>query len=340
MRLDADEFGNLRVHLRRGSAAKSPLVFSGHMDHPGFEAEAMTGRGRLQARWRGSVQPEYFAGAKVRFYSDGTWVRGTVKSVKIGKDVRGRRRVQSVVVAVARDVASGSVGMWDFPDPTIKGTRLYARGCDDVGGVAAIMAALDVLAARRTPVDVYATFTRAEEVGFAGAIAGAHNGLIPRNARIVAVETSSEIPGVTMGGGPILRVGDRDAIFTPSLTAFCHHVAEDLAKQDKTFKHQRKLMDAGTCESAAFCEFGYQATGLCVALGNYHNMDRTRRRVGPEYIDLSDWDALVKWFVALATSRREYQANVNPAFRKALDKLDRAYTPLLRKTAARTACAK
>jgi putative aminopeptidase FrvX len=336
MKLDNDKFGNLRLRLRRGPAASSPLVFSGHMDHPGFEAQDMIGRRRLQATWRGGVQPEYFPRAKVRFFSDGAWVRGTIKTVKVGRDLRGRPRVQSVSVAVPRPVARGAIGMWDFPDPTIKGTRLYARGCDDVGGVAAIMAALDRLSAGRSPVDVYATFTRAEEVGFAGAIAGSHNGLIPRRARIVAVETSSEIPGVKMGDGPILRVGDRDAVFTPSLTAFCRMVADDLAGRDKTFKYQRKLMDAGTCESAAFCEFGYQATGLCVALGNYHNMDRARRRLGPEYIDLGDWNALVKWFAALATSRREYQANVNPAFRKALDKLDRAYTPLLRKTAART----
>jgi putative aminopeptidase FrvX len=334
--IKTDEFGNLRLRLRRGPAAKSPLVFSGHMDHPGFEAQRMIGRGRLRAIWRGGVLPEYFRGAKVRFYTGQQWVRGTITSIKIGADPWRRRRVRSVVAAVRKDVAPGSVGMWDFPDPTVKGTRLYARGCDDVAGVAAIIAALDRLAAGRGPVDVYATCTRAEEVGFAGAIAGAQNGLIPRNARVVAVETSSEIPGVKMGDGPILRVGDRHAVFTPSLTAFCRQVADDLARADNSFKYQRKLMDAGTCESAAFCEYGHQATGLCVALGNYHNMDKTRNRLGPEYIDLRDWDGLVSWFAALATTRREYCPGRDPAFRKTLDRLDRAYTPLLRKTASRT----
>ena len=233
MKLDTDEFGNLRVRLRRGPAAAAPLVFSGHMDHPGFEAQAMIGPRKLWARWRGSVQPEYFRKTRVRFHSDGQWVRGTVASLKIGADPWGRRRVQWVTAAVDEPVAPGSVGMWDLPDPTVKGTRLYARGCDDVAGVASIMAALEVLAGGRAAVDVYATFTRAEEVGFAGAIAAAHSGLIPRNARIVAVETSSEIPGVKMGDGPILRVGDRHAVFTPSLTAFCREVADDLAKRDK-----------------------------------------------------------------------------------------------------------
>ncbi len=151
----------------------------------------------------------------------------------------------------------------------------------------------------------------------------------------MAVETSSEIPGVKMGDGPILRVGDRDAIFTPGLTAFCRQVAEDLAKEDKTFKYQRKLMDRGTCESAAFCEYGHPATGLCIALGNYHNMDLRRERLAPEYIDLRDWNGLVQWFVALATTRREYRPQANPAFREVLDRLDKEYTPLLRQTAGR-----
>ncbi|GMV97229.1 MAG: hypothetical protein AMXMBFR83_15870 [Phycisphaerae bacterium] len=336
LELGADEFGNLRLRLRRGRAAAArPLVFSAHMDHPGFEAQAMIGPDRLRALWRGGVPAEYFVGAGVRFYSRGRWVRGRIESIRTARDPRGRVRVGSVVAEVRANVEPGSIGMWDFPDPVIRGSRIYARGCDDVAGVAAVMAAIDELAGGRGPVDLYATFTRAEEVGFAGAIAGARNGLLPRKARVVAVETSSEIPGVRMGDGPILRVGDKDATFTPGLTAYCRAVAEDLARADRRFAFQRKLMDAGTCESAAFCEYGYEATGLCIALGNYHNVNRRRRRLGPEYIDLNDWDALVRWFVALGTSRRAYQPSGNPVFRGALDALDRAYTPLLRQTAGR-----
>lgn len=336
-RLTTDEFGNLRLRLKRGKVkAARPIAFSAHMDHPGFEAVAMTGPKKLKARWRGGVAPEFFVGSAVRFYSAGQWIKGIIEDVTIALDARRRRRVETAGIAVKKPVAPESIGMWDFPDPRIKGTRLYARGCDDVAGVAAVMAAIDILAAGRSAVDVYATFTRAEEVGFAGAIAGAQNGLLPRNTRIVAVETSSEIPGVQMGNGPILRVGDKDAIFTPALTAYCRHVAEDLADQDKGFKFQRKLMDGGTCESAAFCEYGYDATGLCIALGNYHNVDRQRNCIGPEYIDLNDWDGLVKWFVALGTSKRAYEADGNPVFRQALKQLDRTYTPLLLKTAERT----
>jgi hypothetical protein len=48
-------------------------------------------------------------------------------------------------------------------------------------------------------------------------------------------------------------------------------------------------MDGGTCESSAYCQRGYDATGICIALGNYHNMNVRRKRIGPEYVDLRLW---------------------------------------------------
>lgn len=345
----SDVFGNLRLHLRRGRRRDArPLVLSAHMDHPGFEAVEMVSSGRsrrtvgsarrggdglLRAVWRGGVQPEYFPGAGVRFFTDGRRVRGRIRSVEVGGEA-GRRRVSSVTVEVPRPVAPGSIGMWDLPDPTIRGSRIHARGCDDIAGLAAILIAMDELHRGRAAVDVHALCTRTEEVGFAGAIVAARNGFMPRRARVIVVECSSELPGVRMGDGPILRVGDRSAIFTPGLTAFVRQVGEDLAKQDRRFRFQRKLMDGGTCEAAAFCELGIESTGLCVALGNYHNMNRRRKRIGAEYVDLNDLDMLVKWFVALARTRRRAQPG-DPALRRFIDRIDRHYTQQLKRTAAR-----
>lgn len=65
-------------------------------------------------------------------------------------------------------------------------------------------------------------------------------------------------------------------------------------------------MDGGTCESSAYCTLGFEATGLCLALGNYHNVDVKRKKLGPECIDLSDFDNVVKWFVALARAPSAY----------------------------------
>ncbi len=293
LRLTADRYGNLRLELRRGPAKKSPpLVLVAHMDHPGFEADRMPSSRRLRAWWRGGVPPEYFRSAGVRFYCDGKWVRGTITNTKIARDERGRRRVQSATVQTRGPVAAGSIGMWDLPDPVIRGSRLYARGCDDIAGVAAILAAFDELSRRPKEVKrgIEARFTRAEEVGFAGALALCRGNALPRQTRVISIECSSELAGVRMGQGPILRVGDWATIFNPELSAFCRAVAEDLAKRNPRFKFQRKLMDGGTCEASAFLGHGLPAGGLCIALGNYHNIDRRRHRIVPEFIDLRDWE--------------------------------------------------
>ena len=88
-------------------------------------------------------------------------------------------------------------------------------------------------------------------------------------------------------------------------------------------------MDGGTCESSAYCQLGHEATGLCVALGNYHNLDLRRKKIGSEYIDLNDFDNVVKWFVELARSARSYTGR-DDTLKKQLAELERSYRTLLR----------
>jgi endoglucanase len=265
----------------------------------------MSSKGFVMAAWRGGVPPEYFIRSKVRFRVGRSWVKGIVRSTMVvPKD--GTNRVDTAVLQVPGNIPPGSVGMWDFDDPVIRGTKIHARGCDDLAGAAAMLAAIDELSRSNGSCDAYFLFTRAEEVGFIGAIAAARLKTIPQKCFIVAMETSSERPFAKIGDGPILRVGDRASTFTHAVTAHCHHVARELARDDKSFVYQRKLMDGGTCESSAYCTLGYDATGICIALGNYHNVDAKRQRLAPEYVDLRDWDGVVKWFVAIATSPHPY----------------------------------
>jgi len=164
-----------------------------------------------------------------------------------------------------------------------------------------------------------------------GAIAAARSGTIPKKCFVVAMETSSERPFAKMGDGPILRVGDKASTFTHAVTAHCHEVAKDLATKDKGFKFQRKLMDGGTCESSAYCTLGYEATGLCIALGNYHNVDEGAKKIGPEYVDLNDFANAVKWFVALAVSPIAYNGR-DETLEKQINGLERDYRRLLHST--------
>ena len=90
-------------------------------------------------------------------------------------------------------------------------------------------------------------------------------------------------------------------------------------------------MDGGTCESSAYCTLGYEATGLCIALGNYHNVNAARGRLGPEYVDLGDFANVVKWFVELARSPFPYTGR-DEVLRKQIGDLERNYRALLRRS--------
>ena len=130
-----------------------------------------------------------------------------------------------------------------------------------------------------------------------------------------------------------LRVGDRISTFTSEVTTHCQRVAENVARDDRRFKYQRRLMDGGACESSAYCALGYEATGLCVALGNYHNMEVKRKRIACEYVDLDDFDNTVKWFVALARSPIPYTGR-DHALHDQLRGIERKYRTLLRTSVA------
>ncbi len=327
--LTRDSAGNILVRVRNGRrAVKRPVCITAHLDHPGFVSEKMIARNRVRAFWRGGVPKEYFVGSRVQFDVDRKWVKGTIKSIRT-KISGGVDRVQSVVAEVTGDVPPRSIGMWDFPNPVIRGRRIHARACDDLAGAGAMLSAIEELCRSKKSCDAYFLFTRAEEVGFIGAIAACRLKTIPKKCFVVAMETSSELANAKMGDGPILRVGDRASAFTHEATAYCHRIARDLQQSDKRFTFQRKLMDGGTCESSAFCRLGYEATGLCVALGNYHNVNATKKKLGPEYIDLGDFASVVKWFVELARAPYPYDGS-DPILDATLMKLERSYRSLLR----------
>ncbi len=334
LRLREDKAGNLLVHYARGTGKPArPVCLTAHVDHPGFVADRMTGEKTLRGIWRGGVLPEYFPDARVRFFDGDRWIKGTVRSIKTAK--RGARTVVKTASIDVKDaVPPQCPGMWDFPDPVVRNNRIYTRGADDLAGAGAMLACAHALDATKPDGECYFLFTRAEEVGFVGAMAACKLNTIPKRCVVVAVETSSELAHARMGDGPILRVGDKATTFTSTATAFAGAVAADLDRSKKRFCYQRRLMDGGTCESSAYCALGFDATGICLALGNYHNMNKRTGKLGPEYIDLNDYANLVAWFIALATTKRRYTGR-DGDLHKLLDGIQREHNPLLYETAAR-----
>lgn len=306
LKLSRDRHGNLLIELKSAARTKSPRwVFGAHMDHPGFVANRMVDDKTLQAHFRGWVKAEFFEGERVRFFDDEGEARGTVQDFTVNKE---RGEPDKVRIRVTRPVAPGSPGMWDQGEGRTRGKRFYSRACDDLAGAAAALTMIDELGRRPPKAPVAVLLTRAEEEGFVGAIAAClEPELLRKSDRVIAIETSAEQPFAPQGQGAIIRIGDRTSVFNSGLSYFLQTQAAELAKRDKTFKHQRALMPGGTCEATVYDIYGFAAASICVALGNYHNMDRGKNRIGPEYIDVDDWRNMVKLFVQVARNGHEYE---------------------------------
>jgi hypothetical protein len=67
---------------------------------------------------------------------------------------------------------------------------------------------------------------------------------------------------------------------------------------------------------------------MCIALGNYHNMDTARTRIASEYVSLRDWERMVDWFEALVLDERGCDQD-NRVLREAMDKRFANYESLL-----------
>jgi endoglucanase len=304
LKMSRDSWGNLLIDFP--SKTRAPRwVYTAHMDHPGFVAERMIDSRTLAARFHGYVLAEYVKGTKVRFFDDSNEVTGVVTDVTIGTD----RPVPSKVrVKVNGPVSKGSPGMFDQGAGRTRGQRFLSRVCDNLAGAAAALTMIDQLLRKPVKVPVAVLLTRAEEEGFIGAIAASIKPkLLRKTDRIIAIECSATQPHAPQGRGAIIRVGDRTSIFNSSLTYFLAQQAETLAKRDKTFKYQRALMSGGTCEATVYDVYGFVAASICVPLGNYHNMDKDKKAIGPEFIDVNDWKNMVKLFTQVARNGHEYQ---------------------------------
>lgn len=191
----------------------------------------------------------------------------------------------------------GAFRMWDLPACEVRAGRIRSRACDDLIGCAAIVAALRELELTGAECSAWGLFTRAEEVGFVGAIEMAKSGRLPKSVTVVSLETSSVKGGpVKIGAGPIIRVGDRTSIFDSAATAQLQAAAKGAG-----IPHQRALMQGGTCEATAYALYGYRTAAMCVALGNYHNCG-PGDRIAPEYVSVEDTAGMARLCVAAATA--------------------------------------
>lgn len=312
-RLTRDTSGNLHIELEGAPRGGRPIYFTAHLDHPAFVVERVIGPGSLLLSFRGGVLAPYFEEGRVRVHdARGGSHAGTLKG-KQGP-VHGVLDAYLLELEGGTDgVSVGDVGVWDLPAPECVDGIVHATACDDLAAAAAAMGAFEVLASQPRQ-DVRLLFTLAEEIGFVGAIGSCLPGrpaTMAMDARVIALENSRSFADSPIGGGPVVRVGDRISVFSPGITALmagcCERVAQREKERGREWKWQRKLMAGGACEASVFCHAGYEATCLCLPLGNYHNMAELERvqggthagraRIEREYIARSDFEGLVDLLV-------------------------------------------
>ncbi len=249
-----DAFGNLIAHYRGPGQSHAPVyAFCAHMDHPGWVTPEVADDGVAPAR--------QFLGGVPASYLDAN-----------------RERVRDF----------GPFAMWDLPECELRDGLIHSRACDDLIGCAVTVATLQTLAQTGCEGECFGLFTRAEEVGFGGAIEMAKDGwLKDAGITVISLETSAERPPAKMGDGPIVRVGDKLSIFDHGVTA--ELVA---AASEADIAAQRCLMSGGTCEATAFRLYGVRCGAMCVALGNYHNCGPDNR-IEAEFVSLADVEGLV-----------------------------------------------
>lgn len=348
-----DPHGNIEIRIKDTPQTDHPIYFTAHLDHPAFVVEEVRSETELILSFRGGVMSDYFPDARISVHhSDNAF---SICTITNEHDPDGEEwsetdarpfKLYRAVCDSAHNASAADIATWELPDAQIVddefGGIVHTNACDDLAALAAALAALDELRLAKECGaeigDVRVLLTRAEEVGFIGAIGASKDAFMPKGSRIIALENSRAFADAPIHGGPIVRVGDRISIFSPELTGAVAKVAERIAGGPSTpkasqkqsempkWKWQRKLMAGGACEASVYCAYGYCSTCVCLPLGNYHNMANLSEvqdgsydgvpRVGREYIGVDDFHGMVDLLVGCGSD-----LPASPGFIERLEKL-------------------
>ena len=294
--------------------AEPVRVFIAHMDHPGFHGVRWVKPDVLRIRWHGGSPTKHLHNSRVWLSSAEGWSgEGVLRKVTLhpkGYAIgRAEVHVQQAPAMLPRPAAKHLFGGFTFRKPVWKrGSLLYTRAADDLIGVFCIIAtALEVFSkgGHKQGPPFVGLLTRAEEVGFIGAIGHFELGWLQAARRpvvCVSLEASRTLPGAEVGKGPIVRLGDRRTPFH----ADSLQVLTELAEKVLPKQHQRRIMDGGACEGTVATAYGVPTIALAVPLGNYHNHGlqggpdcRGALGPAPEFVHLDDVEGQRKLCVAL-----------------------------------------
>lgn len=292
--------------LLRKPSSEPVRLFIAHMDHPGFHGVRWLTSRRLLVKWHGGSPVKHLRGSRVWLAND----HGVLGPGRIGRVtlLPSHHAIDTAEILLeqplpAAQAATSLYGGFRFRAPVWRaGKRIYTQVADDLIGVFAVLATALALYSgkQRLQPPFLGLLTRAEEVGFVGAIAHFELDWRERARRpvvAISLETSRTLPNALIGKGPVVRLGDRRTVFDPGYL----HILSELAEQVLPGRHQRRVMDGGTCEATAAIAWGLPAIGISVPLGNYHNQGfeggpdcSGQDGPAPEFVHLDDIDGLLK----------------------------------------------
>jgi len=292
-----DEFGNLHASYEYAAQGREAFRVVAHMDHPAFVV--VRGNGPAEVQFAGGVMETYFAGKSITFHNEETkrpLGRAMIASVDFTEEAK-RVRITGEIPAAA------TFAVWTLPRARCTKRLFIGPSCDDLAQVSTVLALLRRLALGGAKASVHAIFTRAEEVGFAGALAALKSATPLAPMPTLSLEMSKARGFARIEAGPVVRVGDKLSIFDSRVTHWLETAFRDLAEQRPGTVYQRLLMGGGTCEASVFQRAGLPTGALCVALNNYHNMG-PGQSIRAESIALRDWQGLYDYLFFLATGAK------------------------------------
>ena len=323
-----DGYGNIILRLQGRQPDVPPLALVAHMDHPGFEAVATQGNFLIGEALGGVPAASFSEGVPLQvLLEDGR----RVSALTAGRYGEESDRRVLIKLDEAQPVELPCPVVFDLTDFQVQGDLIHMRAADDLAGCAGILAAMASLADTPPPGDVFAVFTRAEEVGLVGARLMAEAGSLPSETLVLSAESSRTLPGAEMGSGPVIRVGDAGSTFSAEAEAALIRARETLESRPEGFKVQRQLMSGGVCEASAFAMYGYRTTGIAFPLGNYHNGDPDGG-IRAEFIHRNDFIGGIELMVEAA---RQVNDRENTAFRRRLRQVAPEMRQRLQDTAER-----
>jgi len=314
----------LNRHMTGKDKNEPVRIFIAHMDHPGFHGVRWLEPDRLAVKWHGGSPLKHLASARLWVADDEIEVTNSKTRARLLKpkllkagwaidtaEVQFQTSEGSMPLAerYAGRAAKKLFGSFAFRSHCwTSGKRLYTRAADDLVGVFAIVSTAIDLHRRNAGAPFIGLLTRAEEVGFVGAVQHFELGWLDAAKRpvlCVSLEASRTLPGARVGKGPVVRLGDRRTPFDSGALQVLSEIAEKILPG----AHQRRLMDGGACEATAAMAWGLPTVGITLPLGNYHNqgfeggMDCPQTEgPAPEFVHLDDISGELKLCRALMSS--------------------------------------